>query len=111
MSESLISKEGLKTFGIVWGFDREIMMTEDGWKHCTYSSSGHPIIDLLDEVKPNPLNSNITQFYPTKDVGLIFPSWLMHYVPPAINNRISMSWNILLRGEYGEPDTLQNASI
>ena len=59
----------------------------------------------------NPLNSNITQFYPTKDMGLIFPSWLMHYVPSALNNRISMSWNILLRGEYGNPNDLQNASI
>tara|TARA_Y100000816_G_C25816853_1_gene427469 strand:+ start:34 stop:639 length:606 start_codon:yes stop_codon:yes gene_type:complete len=59
----------------------------------------------------NPLNSNITQFYPTKDMGLIFPSWLMHYVPSSLGNRISMSWNILLRGEYGNPNDLQNAYI
>ena len=44
-------------------------------------------------------------------MGLIFPSWLEHYVPPALNTRISLSWNILLRGEYGNPDILQNAYI
>ena len=50
--------------------------------------------------------------YPNKkNLGLIFPSWLEHYVPPAVGNRISMSWNILIRGDYGQPDTLQNASI
>ena len=58
-----------------------------------------------------PLNSNITQFYPTKNMGLIFPSWLMHFVPPALNNRVSISWNILLRGEYGNPTDKQNAYI
>jgi hypothetical protein len=25
--------------------------------------------------------------------------------------RISISWNIIVRGEYGEPNTLQNAYI
>ena len=33
------------------------------------------------------------------------------YVPPATGNRVSMSWNVLIRGDYGEPDTLQNAYI
>ena len=44
-------------------------------------------------------------------MGLIFPSWLMHFVPPVVSPRISISWNVLLRGEYGEPNTLQNAHI
>ena len=53
----------------------------------------------------------MTQFPPTKGMGLIFPSWLMHFVPPALDNRVSVSWNILLRGEYGNPADKQNAHI
>ena len=26
-------------------------------------------------------------------------------------DRISISWNIILRGDYGEPNTLQNVNI
>ena len=43
--------------------------------------------------------------------GYIFPSWLEHWVPPTKNKRISISWNIILRGDYGMPGTLQNANI
>ena len=50
-------------------------------------------------------------FQPNKNLGYIFPSWLMHYVPPTTKNRISLSWNILIRGKYGEPNHLQNAYI
>ena len=61
--------------------------------------------------KPNKYTSSLMSFQPNKNVGYIFPSWLMHYVPPAMKNRTSLSWNVILRGEYGEPNTLQNASI
>jgi hypothetical protein len=43
--------------------------------------------------------------------GLIFPSWLQHWVPSPQEQRISVSWNILLRGNYGKQGTLQNAYI
>ena len=56
-------------------------------------------------------NSSMIEFNSEPNVGLIFPSWLMHWVPPTPNERISISWNILVRGEYGEPNTLQNAYI
>ena len=47
-----------------------------------------------------------------KNQGLIFPSWLKHWVPPAKESRMSFSWNILIRGRYGESDdALQNAHI
>ena len=59
----------------------------------------------------NHVTSNVRGIPNLKDMGLIFPSWLEHYVPPALTNRISLSWNILLRGEYGNPNTLQNAYI
>ena len=61
--------------------------------------------------KTNNFNSSIVSFPNKKNLGFIFPSWLMHYVPPVTGNRVSMSWNVLLRGEYGELETLQNANI
>ena len=51
------------------------------------------------------------QFDSIVDIALFFPSWLMHWVPPTSEERVSVSWNILVRGEYGEPHTLQNAYI
>ena len=61
--------------------------------------------------KTNDCTANMAAYPNKKNLGLIFPSWLEHYVPPAVGNRISMSWNILIRGDYGQPDTLQNAYI
>ena len=61
--------------------------------------------------KVNEVTSNLRAVQNWKDMGLIFPSWLEHYVPPALCTRVSLSWNILLRGEYGNPNTLQNAYI
>ena len=56
-------------------------------------------------------NSSMLQFNSVTGMGFIFPAWLMHWVPPTQDERISISWNILVRGNYGEPDTLQNAYI
>ena len=61
--------------------------------------------------KPNILNSSMVQFDSAQGVGYIFPAWLQHWVPPTNEERISISWNIILRGDYGEPGTLQNANI
>ena len=60
---------------------------------------------------PNWDNSSMVEFKSQINTALIFPSWLMHWVPPTSEDRISISWNILVRGEYGEPNTLQNAYI
>ena len=57
-------------------------------------------------------NSNVVMFDATENTGFIFPSWLQHWV--RTNNseeRISISWNILIKGHYGEPNTFQNAYI
>jgi hypothetical protein len=51
------------------------------------------------------------QFDAIVGTGLIFPSWLQHWVPPTQSERLSVSWNVLLRGEYGEDGTFQNAYI
>ena len=61
--------------------------------------------------QPNWNNSNMVNFNPVVGLGLIFPSWLMHWVPPTKVERVSISWNVIVRGDYGEPNTLQNAHI
>ena len=57
------------------------------------------------------LNSNIAQFNSETGYGVVFPSWLQHWVPETNDERISIAWNIIIRGEYGEPNRLQNATI
>ena len=61
------------------------------------------------KMDPNP--SGIIWFASDKDTMFMFPSWLMHWVPPTPVTRVSISFNVLLRGEYGEENTLQNANI
>jgi len=41
---------------------------------------------------------------------IIFPSWLMHYVPinKTEHDRISISFNIMFKGEIGRPDYFQS---
>jgi len=56
-------------------------------------------------------NSNMYEIPAVAGTGVVFPSWLMHWTPPNTGERISISWNILVRGHYGEPGTLQNAYI
>ena len=63
------------------------------------------------KIKNNIHNSNIFSVNNKQSLGLIFPSWLVHCVPPADDTRVSISWNMLVRGDYGEPNTLQNAHI
>ena len=60
---------------------------------------------------PNFINSSMVQFDSVEGVGYVFPAWLSHWVPPTKEQRISVSWNVLLRGHYGEQGTLQNAYI
>ena len=56
-------------------------------------------------------NCSMVQFDAVDGMGYIFPAWLMHWDPQTSDERISISWNILVRGNYGEPNTLQNAYI
>ena len=56
-------------------------------------------------------NSSMYQIHSVTGEGVIFPAWLQHWVPSNTDERVTISWNILIRGEYGEPKTLQNASI
>ena len=56
-------------------------------------------------------NSDGTAFVSETGSGVVFPSWLQHWVPETKDERISIAWNVIVRGEYGEPNTLQNATI
>ena len=56
-------------------------------------------------------NSHMYQVPSETGSGVIFPSWLQHWVPTNTDERVTISWNILVRGVYGEPQTLQNANI
>ena len=68
-------------------------------------------IDTILKNNPNWNNSGMIQFNPDVGTGIIFPSWLQHWVPMTQAERISVSWNILLRGDYGKVGTFQNAHI
>tara|TARA_B100000925_G_C21859171_1_gene409200 strand:- start:141 stop:764 length:624 start_codon:yes stop_codon:yes gene_type:complete len=49
-------------------------------------------------------------FYPAKvNRMLLFPSWLQHYVPKnnSNDNRISIAFNVMLRGRVGQPSNFQ----
>ena len=73
-----------------------------------------PSINAPRRKKNTIYNSNQMQFDSVVGMGLIFPSWLQHWVPQMIvsgDERISISWNVIVRGNYGEPNTLQNAYI
>ena len=59
----------------------------------------------------NKLNSEMAEFQSETGWGVVFPSWLVHWVPETKDERISIAWNVIVRGEYGEPNTLQNAHI
>ena len=66
---------------------------------------------LAPRKESNKYNSNMVQFNCLPCTGYIFPAWLQHWVPPTPVDRISVSWNIIVRGEYGEVGTFQNANI
>tara|TARA_B100000780_G_scaffold272302_2_gene234324 strand:+ start:77 stop:673 length:597 start_codon:yes stop_codon:yes gene_type:complete len=61
--------------------------------------------------KPNWKNSSMLQFDAEVGTGLIFPSWLQHWVPPTQSERTSVSWNMILRGDYGSHQDYQHANI
>ena len=58
-------------------------------------------------------NSNICSFPSIENTMLLFPAWLQHFVP--INNsphrRISISFNLMIRGLVGVQGNLQSAEF
>ena len=55
--------------------------------------------------------SDMCEYTAQKDKLIIFPSWLTHFVPTnkTKKNRISISFNIMLRGMVGDSNVLQSA--
>ena len=54
-------------------------------------------------------NSSMLQFNSDVGTGLVFPSWLQHWVPPTSAARTSISWNCIIRGDYGSREEYQYA--
>ena len=71
-----------------------------------------PIAHHLKPVnRPNWENAGMIQFDAEQGTGIIFPSWLQHWVPPTQADRVSVSWNIIPRGSYGSISEYQYAHI
>ena len=71
-----------------------------------------PIAHHLKPVnRPNWENAGMIQFDAEQGTGIIFPSWLQHWVPPTQTDRVSVSWNIIPRGHYGSISEYQYAHI
>ena len=69
---------------------------------------------LLPQKKEDNLdNGNLVSFPSVEGHGYVFPSWLVHWVPVQQDDelRISIAWNIVLRGEYGAEKDYQYARI
>lgn len=58
-------------------------------------------------------NSNLLSFKSQTNRCIIFPSWLQHWVPQNIskNKRISIAWNVQLKGQVGEHHEYQSANF
>lgn len=56
-------------------------------------------------------NSNLLSFASKTNRAVFFPSWLNHWVPQNIskNKRISIAWNVQLKGQVGEHHEYQSA--
>ena len=58
------------------------------------------------------MNANAVGFAPRENMGLIFPAWLQHWVKTSDSEeRMSVSWNTLIKGHYGGALGKANAYI
>jgi uncharacterized protein (TIGR02466 family) len=58
-------------------------------------------------------NASLLSYASKQNRAIIFPSWLPHYVKPNKSkaNRISIAWNIQLKGQVGEHHEFQSADF
>ena len=58
-------------------------------------------------------NASLLSYTSKQNRAIIFPSWLPHYVKPnkSKNKRISIAWNIQLKGPVGEHHEFQSANF
>ena len=58
-------------------------------------------------------NASLLSYTSKQNRAIFFPSWLPHYVKPnkSTANRISIAWNIQLKGQVGEHHEFQSADF
>ena len=58
-------------------------------------------------------NASLLSYASKQNRAIFFPSWLPHYVKPnkSTANRISIAWNIQLKGQVGEHHEFQSANF
>ena len=58
-------------------------------------------------------NTSLLNYKAKTNRIIIFPSWLVHWVPTNLStsNRISISWNIQIRGQLGEHHEFQSGQF
>ena len=76
-------------------------------------SDPRPAADVLvprKKTKTNE-NSNLLSYISKQNRLIIFPSWLVHWVPinKSKRDRISISFNIQIKGQVGERNEFQSA--
>ena len=61
-------------------------------------------------IEENPINNGAVYYRPSKDSLIIFPSYLRHSVSTNIieEDRISIAFNIMLRGRFDNPSSNQS---
>lgn len=73
-----------------------------------------PQADVLSPKKSELNENNASVWFQKSNTNsmIFFPSWLQHYVPTneTDNLRISIAFNIMLRGTVGEPTEFQSAN-
>ena len=74
-----------------------------------------PQSDVLtpDTKEYNKENSHVWYWPSIKNRMLLFPSWLQHYVPTNESDtpRISIAFNIMLKGKVGSSNEYQSANF
>ena len=69
---------------------------------------------ILPRIKESTIaNASLLTYASKQNRAIIFPSWLPHYVKPnkSKNKRISIAWNIQLKGQVGEHHEFQSANL
>ena len=74
-----------------------------------------PAADVITPRKKetNVTNASLLRYSSKQNRAIFFPSWLQHWVEPnkSTNNRISIAWNIQVKGQVGEHHEFQSANF
>ena len=74
-----------------------------------------PAADVITPRKKetNVTNASLLRYTSKQNRAIFFPSWLQHWVEPnkSTNNRISIAWNIQVKGQVGEHHEFQSANF